>query len=87
VTFGDFTSPRPETITQSWKVIDPVNGANNAVPRSWGNIEIDEFCSWARTAREQVQQAIAHDLSGSDTEAVASMSNVFGPSFKSHSEA
>jgi len=87
VTFGEFATPRPEKIMHPWKVIDPLNGENNAVPSSWGNIQIDELCSWARAARDKVQQAIAHDLCGRTTDAVANMSDVFGPTFKSHSEA
>jgi len=86
IMFHDFATPRPEKITSIWKVIDPVNGENNAVPGSWSGIKLDEFRDWARAARDRVQQAIAHDIRGQESQAVSLMCEVFGPSFKNHSE-
>lgn len=86
VTFGDFAMPRPEKIAHQWKVIDPVNGENNAVPASWTGIQIDEFCAWAKTARDKIQQAIAYGERGRDADAVALLVEVLGPAFKAHSE-
>jgi hypothetical protein len=86
VTFTDFTAARPELVDAKWKVIDPVNPENNAVPQEWGGIKIDEFRDWARDARDKLQQAIAYDLRGRQAEALALMTDVLGPSFKNHSE-
>lgn len=86
VAFQDFSSPRPQAIDAKWKVIDPVNGENNAVPKAWGGIQIDELRDWARLGRDNLQQAIAFDLRGRDSEALALMGDVFGPAFKNHSE-
>ena len=86
VTFTDFGTPRPERAAGAWKVIDPVNGENSVVPGAWSRIQIDEFRDWAGTARDKIQQAIAYDMRGRETEAVAAMAEVFGPSFKNHSE-
>lgn len=86
VTFRDFARPHPERIGAKWKVIDPVNGENNVVPSAWGGIQIDELRDWARFARDKIQQAIAYDIRGRDSDAVALMVDVFGPSFKNHSE-
>ena len=86
VTFADFTPARPHALTDRWKVIDPVNGANSVVPSSWSGIHIDEFRDWARSARDGVAQAIAHDMGGHGAKAVSSMSAVLGPAFAQHSE-
>jgi hypothetical protein len=86
VTFSDFGVPNPSRINAKWKVVDPVNTANGVVPSSWGGIEIDELRDWAARARDKVQQAIAYDMRGHDGDAVTLMSEVFGFSFKNHSE-
>lgn len=86
VGFDDYAIAQPEKIDAAWKVIDPVNGRNNAVPTSWGGIDIDELRDWARSARDKIQQAIAYDLRGREAAAVAMMAEVFGPSFENHSE-
>lgn len=86
VTFRDFAAARPEKMDAVWKVIDPVNGENNAVPKAWGGIQIDELRDWARASRDKVQQAIAYDLRGRDAEAVEVMTDVLGPSFRNHCE-
>lgn len=86
VSFTDYTPPQPEKLTEQWKVIDPVNGENGAVP-SWNGIRIDEFRDWARIARDKVQQAMSFDRNERDADGVALMVDVFGPAFKAHSEA
>lgn len=86
VSFTDFGVPDASKIDAKWKVIDPVNTVNNAVPTSWGNIQIDELRDLAARARDKVQQAIAFEMRGRDSDAVALMTEVFGPSFKNHSE-
>jgi hypothetical protein len=87
IAFADFTTPTLATATGKWKVIDPVNGTNNVVPAAWGGIEFDEFRDWAYAARDKVRSAIACDLRGQEARAVDLMSEVFGSSFKHHSEA
>jgi hypothetical protein len=86
VTFHDFGTPKPERITAPWRVIDPVNTENNAVPTSWGGIQIDELRDWAARARDKLQQAIAFEMRGRDADAVALVAEIFGNSFKNHSE-
>lgn len=86
VAFTDFSRPNPAKVTAKWKVIDPVNGENNVVPTAWGGIEIDELRDWARSGRDKVQQAIAYDIRGRESRAVELMCEVFGSSFKNHSE-
>lgn len=86
ISFGDFGGG-PAKFEAKWKVIDPVNAENNAVPGSWSNIHLDEFASWAAGARDTIQQAIAHEMRGREGDAVALMAQVFGSSFKNHSEA
>jgi hypothetical protein len=86
ITFTDFGTPRLTNVTAIWRVIDPVNSANNAVPTAWGNIQIDELRDHAAAARDKLQQAMAFDLRGRDTDAVALVSEVFGTSFSNHSE-
>ena len=87
ISFRDFATPRPEKIDAKWKVIDPVNGENSAVPKFWGGIQIDEFRDWARVSRDNLQQAIACDMRGRDADALGLLGDVFGPAFKNHSEA
>jgi hypothetical protein len=86
VTFSDYGTPRPERISAPWRVIDPVNTDNNAVPASWGGIQIDELRDWASRARDKLQQAIAFEMRGRDADAVALVAEIFGSSFKNHSE-
>ena len=86
VTFGDFVNAGSSSVPAKWRVIDPVNSANNAVPSSWGGIEIDEFRDWTARARDKVKQAIAHEMYGRNSEAVALLAEVFGSSFANHSE-
>lgn len=86
VSFRDFVAPQAAKITAKWKVIDPLNGENNVVPTTWTGIEFDELRDWAQSARDKIQQAIAYEFVGRDNDAVASMADVFGPSFKNHSE-
>ena len=86
VAFRDFGVPKPERITAPWRVIDPVNTDNNAVPKGWGGIQIDELADWAARARDKLQQAIAFEIRGRDGEAVALVAEVFGTSFTNHSE-
>ena len=85
LSFLDFGAQGPAKFDAKWKVIDPVNTQNNAVPASWGGIQVDEFRDWAARARDTVQQAIAFEMRGRDSEAVELMSQVFGSSFKNHS--
>jgi len=85
VTFSDFAQAHPERTNGVWKVIDPVNGENNAVPPTWGGIQIDELRDWARLARDKIQQAIAYDMLGRDKDALALVGEVFGASFENHS--
>lgn len=86
VCFEDFGVPQPQRITAPWRVIDPVNTENNAVPAGWGGIEIDELRDWAATARDKLQQAMAFDMRGRHAEAVTLTADVFGSSFTNHSE-
>lgn len=86
ITFSDYTTARPERITAKWKVIDPVNPENNAVPTTWTGIAIDELTDWARDARDKLQMASAYDMRGREAEAVDTLCGVFGPSFANHSE-
>ena len=86
VTFDDYGTPRPERISAPWRVIDPVNTDNNAVPASWSGIQIDELRDWAASARDKLQQAIAFEMRGRDADAVALVAEIFGTSFKNHSE-
>ncbi len=86
VMFRDFGTPKAERITAPWRVIDPVNTENNAVPAAWGGIQIDELRDWAARARDKLQQAIAFEIRGRDTDAVALVAEIFGNSFKNHSE-
>ena len=87
ISFRDFGVPDPSKITGAkWKVIDPVNTENSAVPTSWGGIQLDELKEWAAKARDNVQQAIAYEMRGRDADAVEFMCKVFGNSFKHHSE-
>ena len=86
VMFRDFGTPKPERITAPWCVIDPVNTENNAVPASWGGIQIDELRDWAARARDKLQQAIAFEIRGRDADAVALVAEIFGNSFENHSE-
>jgi len=87
VTFRDYATAQPEKLAAKWKVVDPVNGQNNAVPGPWGGIQIDEFRDWAASARDKLQQAMAFEMRGRDAEAVSLLAEVFGPSFANHSEA
>lgn len=86
ISFSDFGAPGQSKSEAKWKVVDPVNPQNNAVPPAWGNIQIDEFRDWATRARDQIRQAIALDMRGRQSDAVALMALVFGPSFTNHSE-
>jgi hypothetical protein len=86
VTFRDFGTPKPELISALWRVIDPVNTENNAVPAAWGGIQVDEIRDWAARARDKLQQAIAFEMRGRDADAVALVADIFGNSFKNHSE-
>lgn len=86
ISFTDFGTPDASKIDAKWKVIDPVNTQNNAVPSDWSNIQIDEFRDWAARARDTVQQAIAFELRGREADAVALLSQLFGSSFENHSE-
>lgn len=86
VMFRDFGTPKPDRITAPWHVIDPVNTENNAVPAAWGGIQIDELRDWAARARDKLQQAIAFEMRGRDADAVALVAEIFGNSFKNHSE-
>lgn len=87
ITFRDFGAPDPAKITGArWKVVDPVNTENNAVPSSWTGIQIDELRDWAARARDDVRQAIAYEMRERDGDAVELMCRVFGNSFKNHSE-
>lgn len=86
VTFSDFGTASSSSDTSKWKVIDPVNAANNAIPSSWGGIEIDELRDWAARGRDKVKQAIAYEMRGRDGDAVALLAEVFGSSFANHSE-
>lgn len=86
ISFSDFGSVGQAKFEAKWKVVDPVNGQNNAVPAAWGNIQIDEFRDWASRARDHLRQAIAFDMRGRESDAVALLALVFGPSFANHSE-
>ncbi len=86
VVFHDFGTPQPDRISGPSRVIDPVNSQNNAVPSSWGRIQIDELRDWAATARDRLQQAIAFDMRGRDSDGVALVAQIFGNAFVNHSE-
>lgn len=86
VTFCDFGTPQLEKVSALWRVIDPVNTTNNAVPAAWGNIQIDELRDYAALARDKLQQAIAFEIRGRDNDAIALVAEIFGTSFTNHSE-
>lgn len=86
IAFGDFNPIDTTRVVGQWKVVDPVNATNNAVPKGWGKIELDEFGEWAAFARDKIRQSIAFEIRGRSTEAVQMMSEVFGSSFQNHSE-
>lgn len=86
ITFDDFVAPDASKVAGAWKVVDPVNPENNAVPKGWGNIELTELAEWTSTGRDKVRQAIAFEIRGRDAEAVNLMSEVLGSSFANHSE-
>lgn len=86
VAFDDYDTPEPGRITAPWRVIDPANTENNAVPSSWESTQIDELRDWAARTRDNLRQAIAFELRGRDTDAMVLVSDIFGDSFRHHSE-
>jgi len=86
VTF-DGAVPEPDRDTAPWRVIDPVNAENNAVPASWGDLQIEELCDWAGRAKETLRHAIAAELRGRSADAVTLVTEILGSSFRVHSEA
>lgn len=86
VAFDDYTVPQPDRIAARWRVIDPANTENNAVPPRWVDLHIEELRDWAGSARHKLRQAIAFDLRGRSDDAVAVASEIFGDVFRIHSE-
>jgi hypothetical protein len=86
IAFDDYAVPQPDRIAARWRVIDPVNTDNNAVPSRWVDLQIEELRDWAGSARHKLRQAIAFDLRGRSDEALAVAAEIFGDAFRIHSE-
>jgi hypothetical protein len=86
IVFDEYGMPQPDRIAARWRVIDPVNTENNAVPPRWTDLHIEELRDWAGSARHKLRQAIAFELRGRSADAVAVVSEIFGDAFRIHSE-
>ena len=66
-----------------WTVLDPVNVQNNIV-KKWDNLKISELASWFSTSHDDLNRAIAKDLSGNDSGSLDELVGVFGNPFKNN---
>lgn len=68
-----------------WTVLDPVNSQNNIV-KKWDNLEISELASWFSISHDDLNRAIAKDLSGNNAGSMDELVKVFGNPIKNNVE-
>jgi hypothetical protein len=86
VDFSDFERQTGAPSSGLWTVLDPVNAANNVVPPSWKNIELQELAEWFEDARDGMARVIAADTAGDEGEAESELIALFGNAVKDHGE-
>ncbi|UQA57424.1 CBASS oligonucleotide cyclase [Polyangium aurulentum] len=84
VQFSDFPSVVNATESGLWIVLDPVNSANNVVPPSWSNLQLQELTEWFEDARDRMGRVIAADTAGDGGEAREELVALFGNALKDH---
>lgn len=85
VDFADFAKPVSGVVQSPWVVLDPVNPANNVVPR-WTNLQLTELADWFDDARDGLGRVIAADAAGDETESRDELMALFGNAIKDHGD-
>lgn len=86
IDFTDFRGAGTEISGAIWTVLDPVNAANNVVPKSWSNLQISELADWFASGRDQLARTITCDLQGDETRCLDLLADLFGSPIRHHHE-
>ncbi len=86
ICFDDYKVAAKVDDNATWTVLDPVNNVNN-ITAKWRGVMCDELVEWLEAGRDAMHDAITAFGDGRDIEGVEFLVNVFGNSFRNHSEA
>lgn len=81
ILFNDFIQKHDKRELAEWKVIDPMDDANNVV-KNWPAYKIDELAEWFEKGRDLMSSAIRHDHEGGDSASMQCLVDLFGNSIK-----